>query len=264
MQSILTMNQKISRVKYYTEDGTEYRITVTVRHDDQCGNGHNTFSITGSIDQKKKNGHWCDYACGCIHDDIEKHFPELKPFIKWHLTSTDGPMHYLANTLYHANDKDCWGTRKGEPRQYEFQIKFDSFPVSFKFPKDFIQWVENQTQGTFKACEVSHVNRAGDTYDYKPKYSFHGIAGEWYQCPFDSEQEAKQFEEAFNTIPFKVVNKATAWGEGKEPDLEGARHCAIWPEATLEQLQSKELLLERLPALMAEFKKDVESLGLVF
>jgi hypothetical protein len=201
---------------------------------------------------------------GCIHEDIAKHFPELMPYIKWHLTSTDGPMHYLANTLYHANDKDCWGKRKGEPRQYEHQIKFESFPVSFKFPKDFIQWVQKQTQGTFKVCEVPHVNRAGDTYDYKSKYSFHGIAGEWYQCPFDSEQEAKQFEEAFNTIPFKVVSKATAWGEGKEPDLDGARHCAIWPEATLEQLQSKELLLERLPALMAEFKKDVESLGLVF
>lgn len=201
---------------------------------------------------------------GCIHEDIVKHFPELRPYIKWHLCSSGEPLHYLANTLYHANDKDCWGKRKGEPYQYEHQIKFASFPVTFKFPKDFISWVQQQTPGTFKVYEVFHVNRADDAYDYKPKYTFQGIAGEWYQCPFDSKQEAEQFEEAFNTIPFKVVSKATAWGEGKLPDLEGARRCAIWPEATLEQLQNKEVLLARLPVLMAEFKKDVESLGLIF
>jgi hypothetical protein len=264
MKSTLTKDQKIKKVAYYTEDGTAYRITATIRHDDECGNGHNTFSITGRIDEKKKNGHWYDVAGGCIHEEIEKHFPELKPFIKWHLCSTDEPMHYIANTLYRASDRDCWGTRKGEPRQYELQIKFVSFPVTFKFSKSFIEWAEKQSQGSFKVCEVEHPKKVGETYEYKPKYTFHGIAGEWYQCPFDSKQEAEQFETAFNNIPFEVVSKATAWGEGKEPDLEGARYCAIWPEATLEQLQNKELLLARLPALMDSFKKDVESLGLTF
>ena len=161
MKSTPIKDQKIKKVRYYSEDGTEYRITATIRHDDKCRNGHNSFSITGNIDEKKKNGQWYWLAGGCIHDDIEKHFPELKPFIKWHLTSTDGPMHYLSNTLHYASDKDCWG-------------------------------------------------------------------------------------------------------RGKKPDLEGARHCAIWPEATLEKLQNKGLLEARLPALMVEFQKDVNSLGLVF
>ena len=35
--------------KHYTEDGTRYKITATVRHDDDCHNGHNSFSITGEI-----------------------------------------------------------------------------------------------------------------------------------------------------------------------------------------------------------------------
>ena len=264
MNSILVKDQKIKKVVYYTEDGTAYRITATIRHDDECGNGHNSFSITGNMDEKKKNGQWYSVACGCIHEEISKHFPELKLFIKWHLTSTEGPMHYLGNTLYHAGTKDCWGKEKGEPYQYEHQIKFASFPVTFKFPAKFIAWTKNQTTGTFKICEVKHEKRNGDTYDFKPKYTFHGIAGEWYQCPFDSKEEAEQFEAAFNNIPYEVVSKATAWGEGKEPDLEGARHCAIWPDATLEQLQNKELLEARLPTLMAEFQKDVESLGLTF
>jgi len=66
--------------------------TVTLRYDDECGNGHNTFSITGDFDG----------ACGCIHDEIAKRFPELKKYIKWHLTSSEGPMHYIANSMYWA------------------------------------------------------------------------------------------------------------------------------------------------------------------
>jgi hypothetical protein len=34
---------------------------------------------------------------------IGEHFPELQQYFKWHLTSTDGPMHYIANTIYWAN-----------------------------------------------------------------------------------------------------------------------------------------------------------------
>jgi hypothetical protein len=102
--------------KEYTEGGRKYRIRATVRYDDQCGNGHNTFSITGDIDRKGTYG-WEDDAGGCLHDEIAKHFPKLKPYIKWHLVSSDGPMHYLANTLYHASNRDHNGLLKGEKRQ---------------------------------------------------------------------------------------------------------------------------------------------------
>lgn len=36
------------------------------------------------------------------------------------------------------------------------------------------------------------------------------------------------------------------------------------PDATLEQLRDKAALIERLPALMKEFKRDVESLGMEY
>jgi hypothetical protein len=83
----------------YTEDGQKYRITAEVRHDDECGNGHNSFSITGEI-RISSGGYWRDHSGGCLHEDIAKHFPRLAPFIKWHLCATDGPMHYVANTMY--------------------------------------------------------------------------------------------------------------------------------------------------------------------
>ena len=135
--------------KVYTEDGQQYKITAEVRFDDECKNGHKTFAITGEILRKAKYGRWGFDSCGQIQDDIAKHFPDLVPYFKWHLCSTDGPMHYLANTLY---------------------------------------WV-------------------------------------------------------------------------REGNIEAARKTAIWPDATLEQLQDEEQLKARLPGLLAEFRAAVESLG---
>ena len=85
-------------IDYY---GQPMKITAAVRFDDECGNGHNTFSITGEIINPKRRGDQIE-SCGCLHEQIAAHFPELAPLIKWHLCSSDGPMHYIANTLYHV------------------------------------------------------------------------------------------------------------------------------------------------------------------
>jgi hypothetical protein len=100
MKTQLTKHQiKTYGPKPISGYGTGAQITATVRHDDRCGNGHNTFSVTAEV---RIPGRRDIEAGGCMHKEIAKHFPELAPFIKWHLTSTDGPMHYTANTLYHA------------------------------------------------------------------------------------------------------------------------------------------------------------------
>lgn len=113
--SVLVRNQKKTygpkQIDYY---GTPADIIATVRHDDECGNGHNSFSITCDIYKRGRRSNAAFLAGGCCHDEVAKHFPELAPFIKWHLTSTDGPMHYLINTLYLAGERDCWGLLKGE------------------------------------------------------------------------------------------------------------------------------------------------------
>lgn len=104
MNSLLTKHQVKTFRKVYVEQGREYILIAKVCYDDQCGNGHNTFSITGEIWQAKNGqpiGRDCE-SCGCIHEDIVKWLPELAPYIKWHLVSSDGPMHYIANTVYHA------------------------------------------------------------------------------------------------------------------------------------------------------------------
>ena len=94
-----------------TSYGKDAVLSVELRFDDDCQNGRETFSITGAVKQAGR-----PVAGGCLHEDISQVFPELKPLIKWHLTSTDGPLHYIANTCYRAGDRDCLGLRKGERR----------------------------------------------------------------------------------------------------------------------------------------------------
>lgn len=100
MESVLTRSQiKTFGPRAIAGWGKDAYIIATVRFDDQCGNGHNMFSVTGEIWRPKKQD--CE-ACGQLHGDIACIFPELAPFLQWHLTSTDGPMHYIANTTYWA------------------------------------------------------------------------------------------------------------------------------------------------------------------
>ena len=221
--SILTKHQvKIYGPKIYTEGGETYKLTATVRYDDQCGNGHNSFGITGAQYRKRRNGTWEEDSFGCMHETIVKHFPELAPYIKWHLCSSDGPMHYIANTLYQASDTDCWGLRKGEKRQLKHGGEIPVWEA-----------VVEDAKGIFHALST-------------------------HTFPWVHAHEKPANNGSIQYVPHMVV------GEGKEPNLEHARSSAIWPEATLEQLQDERALKDRLPQLLAEFKEAVESLGFTF
>lgn len=101
-KSILTRSQKQSETRFFYKEGFKPRIKVVVRYDDECGNGHNSFSITGTIDKQNKNYRWIDDCGGCIHEEIAKYFPKLQPYIKWHLMDSGSPIHYIANALCHA------------------------------------------------------------------------------------------------------------------------------------------------------------------
>jgi len=95
----------------YTDITGRYKVEATVRWDDKCGNGHNTFAITGRV-WDVAHPEWG--VGGCVHEGIAKAIPELAPFIKWHLFDPFGPMHYIANTVYHAGDRDYNGLKAGE------------------------------------------------------------------------------------------------------------------------------------------------------
>jgi len=199
-QRIVTESRRISGY------GAEAKIQAELRFDDSCGNRHETFSITAEV--KLPRGHDVE-ACGCLHEEIAIVFPELTPLIKWHLTSTDGPLHYVENTLYHAQDRDCWGLRKGEKRPI---LGPDKVP--------------------------SWVPKAHETY----------VKGHEQPAPIEYEVWCQE-------------------GEGKDRDLDAARRCAVWPDATDEELcrdDLRDVLEARLPKIMVEFRKDMETVGFVY
>lgn len=190
--------------------GVDKLFKVKIRYDDQCGNGHNTFSITGEF----------DCLSGMIHDKIEEHFPELQHLLKWHLCSSAGPLQYIANTTYHASDKDFRGLRKDETKQL---LAGGITPV----------WkLSYNVNGSFVDADIKGIDKIIRSHN-KPELDLPGLSYE----------------------PWLVV------GEGKQPDLEAARATAIWPDATIEQLQNVDILKARLPGLLEEFKVVIESLG---
>lgn len=85
--------------------GKEF-ITVEIRLNDECKNGHQNFAITGDIYEagKPKTDRYY-ISGGCIHETIEKYFPEFIPFIRLHLCDYKGiPMHASANGFYHLKN----------------------------------------------------------------------------------------------------------------------------------------------------------------
>ena len=209
MKSKLTKNQKkILKVPESKWGFTDIH-TVTIRYDDQCGNGHNSFSITAE-------GH---DMCGCCHKEVVANFPHLKKFIKWHLTSSDGPMHYISNTVYHASDRDCWGGKKGEVRWTEFGLKGkNGLPV---------------------------VDKNGKAVAWKKEDEAQTVAAQ---------------------MGAEVVEVPWKFHDGKERDLDAARSCAVWPEATDAQLMAepeelRKMLEARHGELMERFRADMIELG---
>lgn len=252
--------------------GDAARMTVEMRFDDNCKNGHNTFAITGSVYDPTIRGRDKFVAGGCLHDDIEKLFPELASFIPWHLCSQDGPMHYVANTVYLAGDRDHWGKRAGEPRAFSTFVAFGKNPIlhapgghrSAKFMAFLEAATPHNGRGAydFEVIGLDHKDRK----TYGTKYTFGGFGDDWYECPFNSEDEALRFLQALQTCNPRFVRVASAWGEGKARELDAARRAAIWPDATdatlsLPPEDLRPLLEARLPALLREFREEMQGSG---
>lgn len=261
-KTTLTKSQKktIGPVSFI-EDGRDLEILARLRYDDDCGNGHNTFSITGIVRTAKRGQ---EEMGGCIHEEIEKHFPELKHLIKWHLTSSDGPLHYIANTMYLAGTKDCNGKDKGEPRAFKKFAKFGDFPITKELPDNFADFLQSNKVNKLEIIPIEHVK---DNYDYGDKFTFKGYTDTWHKCPFDSNREAEEFLQTLKSYKLEIVELPYLWGTGKERDLDAARRAAVWLDATNEELTSdglKQRLEKRLPSLIREFAKDMKKLEFTF
>ena len=193
---------------------------VELRFDDDCRNGHQSFAITGTLYEGRKGPKRGLISAGAMHETIIEWFPELAPLVKWHLTATDGPIHYEGNTIYHAGDRDYRGLRKGERRQ-----------------------LHNGRTGL--PCWRAVVIRED------------GSEIETHAAGLSSIVDSPTVPDTeLGTLEWRAV---WIEGEGKERQLDYARNSAVWPDATDEQLcaepeELRAMLRERLPALIAEFR----------
>lgn len=95
--SVLCHRPQRKEFRHSEPDGRWFLFTIN--YGDPCKNGRNSFTIVGGEYECK--GGRC-LSCGCLHEDFARIFPELEHLLKWHLVSSHGPMHYLENSMYHA------------------------------------------------------------------------------------------------------------------------------------------------------------------
>lgn len=105
----------------FKEGGRHYRIRAEYGMDYDFARRHNQnphFSVTGTIDELR-DGRWEDYSGGMLHDEVARHFPQLEPYLKWHLVAwPSGPMHYFDNAKYWWQKMagvSEWPPQAGEP-----------------------------------------------------------------------------------------------------------------------------------------------------
>lgn len=136
MNTTAKTTEKTNSLKFSTSKiaGDEY-IIVRIRLNDECGNGHQDFSITGDI--YKANAPKTDknfLIGGCIHEEILKAFPEFKIFVNLHLCDFDGvPMCAVENGFYHLTQG--FNNTKPEDKNFTseyceyYRISLDQFKV---------------------------------------------------------------------------------------------------------------------------------------
>lgn len=89
---------------YLFEGGKCYSFAYYIGLNDDCKNGHLTFSFTGEIKVKKRNGRFYTYISGAIADAIAYFKPELEKFNRLHLCNHLGQPMYIDNIRYHINE----------------------------------------------------------------------------------------------------------------------------------------------------------------
>lgn len=246
-------------IEGYGEDGL---MRVTVGYDDKCGNGSPDFYITASVTTADSRRQKDIAAGGCLHEEIMVVFPELAHLIPWHLASPE-PMHYIANTVFHASNKDHNGLVCGEPCAWETYIVFEGSFMPHREPSlGFGAWL---LQNKDKVFDTSPVQQG--------KYTWWTLSADEENFSnrhlFNTEYEADLWVVALNSkVPFTLKKVPTEFSEGKERNLAAARATAFWPEATDEQLclpkeELTALLEARLPQLVEKLETMVKSIGFV-
>lgn len=89
---------------YLFEGGKCYSFAYYIGLNDDCKNGYLTFSFTGEIKVKKRNGRFYTYISGAIADVIAYFKPELEKFNRLHGFNHLGQPMFIDDIRFHINE----------------------------------------------------------------------------------------------------------------------------------------------------------------
>lgn len=200
--------------KFYYEDGAEFRIDARVKLADECKNGHCDFSTTCDIYEVAKNGRLIEWGGGANTEAIAAHFPELREFVKLHLSRFDGrPMYAVENGAYFIKRGE-FDTAKDHLRITDDELEMlkpyagDSLYFAYMLQtsgivarweneaREFIKWLEEKTGKTWANpyADNEPIITAEDTNTIKERIT----AGYYTAEAINARNEAKKEEEREN------------------------------------------------------------------
>lgn len=233
-----TNTLKYTVVKSFREKGITYKVIATIKLHDECKNGTCSWSITGTLQQKKGNGRFYDIGHGCIHEEILKAFPKLKMFVDLHLCDWRGtPLYPVENGYYflqedkkqakeylHVTDEEMEILSKCDNKEY---FKYQLFALSIverwqEERRKAIQALEELTGDVwvnpYKESEERHRLVLSD--EEREEIEGKILSGYYTESAIQERQEAKRIaeiekrkNEVIKTFE-KRINKAT-----KEKDV---------------------------------------------
>lgn len=181
-----------------TKVTANFKISVKIRLNDECKNGHQDFSITAETYVKSTNGRFVFSTGGCIHEEILKHFPKFAPFVALHLCDFKGqPMHCTANGFYHLdkmNQAEYCKYYRINKNQYKklvlsanelhFGLNLLELGILEQWKKEAdkailmlqeltgIQFVENSTRSNFYEFEarIAEAKKCQSAGEFEPRY----------------------------------------------------------------------------------------------
>ena len=120
-----TIEQSNSLIHTIDINNGKVNMSIKIRLNDKCKNGHQDFSITATyFEIGKPRTEKNMIGGGCCHDEILKYRPDLQIFVNLHLCDFTGcPMYAVENGFYHLTN----GFNDTKPNDHNFKTEFCAY-----------------------------------------------------------------------------------------------------------------------------------------
>lgn len=199
------------------------QVEIKIRLNDECRNGHEDFSMTGTVWEKGKPRNDRNLiTAGCCHDAILAARPDLKIFVDLHLCDADGvPMYAIANGMYHMENELSNHQPGTEGHKQRFCEYYRITPAQFDELKEasnkvqyfrtlerldiFTQWkrdadeaiklLEEMTGKTFKSTATNSNHKGNPTPEEIQEEDTRQASGYYTPAAIEAREEAARLKQ---------------------------------------------------------------------